>query len=80
MNTYYFELTDLYCGELNYSWVTRLKVEAKTFKGALIKVSKNTGLNFKNTGLYYKSKSGATGLYELEYEPDHYWLESAKEL
>ena len=78
MTTFYFELTDIYGGQLNYSFLTRLVVEAKTLHGALIKISKETGLNFRNKGLYYASKSGSTGLYELEYEPEQVWLDSAK--
>jgi hypothetical protein len=80
MNNFYFELTDTYCGQLNYSWLTRMVVEAKTLHGALIKVSNATGLNFRNKGLYYVSKSGSTGLYELDCEPDQIWLDSAKSI
>jgi len=40
---FFFELTDTFGGEANYSWVTRFKVTAKTELGALRKVSKEIG-------------------------------------
>jgi len=41
---FFFELTDTFGGEANYSWVKRFKVTAKTELGALRKVSKEIGL------------------------------------
>ena len=49
MRVYYFEMTDTYGGESNYSWVHRFKVEAKSFHGALCKLSREVGCNFKKT-------------------------------
>lgn len=43
MNTYYVELTDTYGGEANYSWVKRFLVKAETMRGAMRKVSRETG-------------------------------------
>lgn len=56
-------LTDMFGGELNYSWVTKLQVKANTERGAVGKVARLTGLHFRNKyGEIYVSKSGATGL------------------
>ena len=40
---YFFELTDTFGGEANYSWVKRFKVEAKSINGAIRKVSADCG-------------------------------------
>jgi hypothetical protein len=83
MQVFYFEMTDTYGGELNYCWLKRFKITAKNLKGALIKLSRETGFNFRNNGLYYKAKTACIGAYELEFfEPEHnqYWLEKAKEI
>lgn len=62
MQEYYVEITDMFGGERNYSWVTRLKVLAKSRHGALCKLSKHTGVNWRNDyGDYYVSNSGVTG-------------------
>ena len=42
---YYIEMTDTFAGEMNYSWVRRYKVKAKTLKAAMRKVSMHTGYN-----------------------------------
>jgi len=42
--TFFFELTDTFGGDANYSWVSRFKVTAKTGLGALRKVTKEIGL------------------------------------
>jgi hypothetical protein len=56
-------LTDTYGGELNYSWVTKLQVKATTLRGAVGKVARLTGLNFRHDyNGTYRSKSGATAL------------------
>lgn len=44
MNQYFFEYTATSIGQANYSWVNRYLVKAKTLRGALIKVSKEIGL------------------------------------
>ena len=43
MNTYFIELTDTFSGEANYSWVKRFLVKAETMRGAMRKVSRETG-------------------------------------
>jgi hypothetical protein len=40
-------MTDLFCGELNYSYVTRYVTDASSTRGAITKLSKLTGLNFR---------------------------------
>jgi len=45
--SFYVEITDTFGGEANYSWVKRFIVKARTFRGAISKVSKETGYNFK---------------------------------
>ncbi len=40
---WFVELTDTFCGEANYSWVTRVKVQAKTLKHAVRRFSKDAG-------------------------------------
>lgn len=83
MNTFYFELTDTFGGDLNYCWLRRFKVNAKTLHGALCKLSKEIGLNFRNKGSYYKAKNACVGLYELDFDHTDYlldntdWLEKA---
>jgi hypothetical protein len=42
-NQYYIEMTDTYDGEANYCWVNRFLVTASTMRGAMRKVSKETG-------------------------------------
>ena len=64
-------LTDMSGGELNYSWVTKLQVKANTERGAVGKVARLTGLNFrKKYDEVYVSKSGATGLV-IEYANEY---------
>jgi hypothetical protein len=41
---FFVEITDTYGGEANYSWVKRFLVSAKTIRGAIVKVSKNQGM------------------------------------
>jgi len=64
-NMYFVEITDVYGGEANYSWVTRHCVTASTMRGAMWKVSRDSGLSWHCVGGYdyamrYDSKSGAT--------------------
>ncbi len=40
---WFVELTDTYGGEANYSWVTRVKVQAKTLEHAVRRFSKDAG-------------------------------------
>jgi hypothetical protein len=86
MNTFYFEMTDTFGGDLNYCWLKRFKINAKNLKGALIKLSRETGFNFRNNGSYYKAKNACIGAYELDFDHAEYvtentdWLEKAIEL
>ena len=63
MNIFYFELTDTFGSELNYSHVTRFKVYSKSLRGALSKVSRETGFRFNFNGTYYKAKKANIGRY-----------------
>jgi len=45
--SFFVEITDTFGGESNYSWVNRFIVKASTFRGAISKVSKETGYSFK---------------------------------
>lgn len=48
MATYFYvEITDMYGGEANFAWVKRYKVEATTPRGAIRKINKETGSNFR---------------------------------
>jgi hypothetical protein len=61
MAYFFIEITDTFGGEANYSWVTRHKVRAKSERGALIRVNRDSGLGFRSVGGgRYDSRSGAT--------------------
>ena len=65
MKHYFVEITDTFGGEANYSWVKRLKVTANTVRGAVNKVSRDSGMAWRCAGNYgdtmrYNSQSGAT--------------------
>lgn len=63
MQTFLIYITDTFGGELNYSWVTKFKVKANTERGAVCKVAKETGLNFRNDfAEIYKAKQACVGL------------------
>lgn len=70
MKTFYIEMTDTFGGDLNYCWLTYFKVNASTIRGAISKVSKETGFKFRNNGLYYKVKGACIAAYEADYD----WL------
>lgn len=40
---FFVEMTDTYAGEANYAWVNRFKVSASSFRGAILKVARETG-------------------------------------
>lgn len=44
---FYAEFTDLFCGELNYSFVHRFVIFAKSELGASQMLSRELGLNFR---------------------------------
>lgn len=71
MQEYYIEVTDMFGGERNYSWVTRFKVLAKSRHGALCKLSRQTGLNWRKDWTdNYVSKSGNTGVIVEEWNDE----------
>lgn len=88
MNNYIIEFTDLFGGDLNYSFVQRYIVQSVSLKGAVNKFSRFMGMKFKvyvNFNLdsaIYHSVSGATG-YTIDYidvddlkeYKDHYQVE-----
>jgi len=47
MNTFIVEVTDTFGGEANYAWVRRFTVTAKSFRGAISKVSRMMGYAFR---------------------------------
>ena len=69
---FYFEMTDTFGGETNYSWIKRFAASAKTLRGAVSIVSREVGYNFRsNHGKYggnsYKAIRACIALYEVEY-------------
>lgn len=81
MKTFYIYLTDVFCGELNYSYVTKFKVNANTERGAVCKVSRCTGLSFRHQyqEVWY-STSKLTGLIIEDIEYLSYSYDNAHEL
>lgn len=74
---YFVQITDNYGGEANHSWVRRYKVKAKSFLGAVQKVSRCTGVNWHKTEdcgdfIRYDSKSGATCFFIEWYDPQNH--------
>ncbi len=57
MQYFYFEITDTFAGEANYCWVKRYAVNANKLHGALCKLSKELGLNFRFNGERYNVKN-----------------------
>lgn len=80
MKQFYFEMTDTFGDELNYCWLHRFIINAKSLRGALQKLSRETGFNFKNNGSYYKAARACVAAYELDYEITNDWIERAKQL
>jgi hypothetical protein len=71
--TFYFEITDTYGGEANYSWVTRVKTNAKSLHGALCKLSRDSGFNFRFDGLRYDAQNACVCAFLLDDEQaEHY--------
>lgn len=74
MSQFFVEITDLYGGEANYSWVTRHKIRAKSRIGAIRRLNKVSGLGFRvkeKWGYYpdkYVSRSGATCAFIVEWD------------
>jgi hypothetical protein len=80
MKTYYIYLTDLFGGNLNYSFVTKFIVTAKSGRGAVQKMSRLTGLNFRHYhGEIYHSTSKLTGLvFDDEEYPSYDYSEATE--
>lgn len=68
METFRFEMTDTFGGELNYCWIKRFEIKAKSLHGALIKLSRETGFNFRYDGLNYKARNAHVATYEVDHE------------
>jgi len=65
MTHFFVEITDTFGGDANYSWVTRHKVKASTIRGCIVRINRDSGLQFRKVydlgdSVRYDSKSGAT--------------------
>lgn len=74
---FFVEITDTFGGEVNYSWVTRYKVKASSFRGAISKVSRDSGLSFRKVTDYcdetrYDSKSSCICAFVSEWDDEHH--------
>jgi hypothetical protein len=76
MTNYYFEMTDTYGYDANYSWVNRFKVSAKSLHGALCKLSKEVGFNFRHDGSRYNAKNACICVFDIS--DDEYGIEQYK--
>jgi hypothetical protein len=47
IHTYFVEITDTFAGEANYCWVKRYLVESVSVQGAMAKISKESGYNWR---------------------------------
>lgn len=74
---FFVEITDTFGGDANYSWVTRHVIRAKSARGCVNKLSRRSGLNWRNVGFdRYDSKSGATCAFISEYDGEDYRFET----
>lgn len=71
-NLYFIEITDMFGGEANYSWVTRHVIRAKSERGAVNAMSRRSGMNWRYDGLKYLSKSGATCMFIDMYDKEYH--------
>lgn len=61
-NTYIIEMTDTYGGEPNYCWARRYRTESVSIVGAITKLSKYYGRNFRKTyGDEFEARYNAVG-------------------
>ena len=65
MNIYFIEVTDTFGGQANYGYVTRFALRAKSVRGAILRLARTTGLNWRYVADYgdqsrYDTKSGNT--------------------
>ena len=51
-NVYFVEVTDTFGGDANYLWVTRHKIHANTIRGAVNKLSKDSGMTWRINSNY----------------------------
>ena len=83
---FFAEVTDVYGGEANYSWVTWHKVRTSTMRGAVNRVSRDSGMRWHCVDNYgdqkrYDSASGATCLFVSDWsDEDHGELFHVNEL
>lgn len=77
---YYFEMTDTFGGEKNYCWLHRFTIEAKSIRGALQKLSRETGFNFRFNGMDYSARNACVAAYELGHEVNQDWVNRSKKL
>ena len=75
MQHFYIEITDTFGGEANYSWVTRHKVKAKSIRGAIVRINRDSGLGFHKVADYgdmvrYDSHSGSTCAFVEQWDND----------
>lgn len=74
---FYVELTDVYGGEANYSWVTRHVIRGRTMRGAIQRFSRMSGLNWHRVADYgdqkrYDSDSGATCFFIEQFDHENH--------
>ena len=51
-NDFFVVMTDTFGGEANFSWVHHFKVRASSFRGAIGKVTRETGYRARKTADY----------------------------
>ena len=73
MAYFFVEVTDTFGGEANYSWVTRHKIKAKTIRGAVVRLNRDSGLGFHIVANYgdmarYDSNTGGTCAFISEWD------------
>lgn len=81
MTHFFVEITDTFGGEANYSWVTRHKIKAKTIRGAIVRLNRDSGLGFHKVGDYgdfvrYDSFTGATCAFIEPWDEDTHGIYS----
>lgn len=72
---FFVEITDTFGGEANYSWVTRHKVCAVSMLGAVQKIARESGYNWRKVydsgdQSRYDSASGATCFFIEPYDEE----------
>ena len=70
---YYIKVTDTFCGEANYCWVTRHAIKGKSERGAINRFSRLSGINWRHDYAdRYNSKSGLICLFVSEFDNDEH--------